>query len=807
MSSHQPPPQTTAPREDAPTRTHPPAAGSLGPPGAAPARDRSRSLPGPGSAGNLAASREHDANEMTSSSACLRPQNRRRSGAYSVPSGASSGRLRRSRQDSVSTAPGAVASSDPRRDSAPPGDARLPMNSQPDLQPVANASDVSARVTRRISAPAGLPSQLNAGRSAVRRVSMQVEDPEVIVIQASSDKSNKAYDFFCIFRSLRAAAGRCPQPRQDSSGAVAVTSSRDRAFSSTWVSTADNTASSAVRLAHETVKGLQRWSSFRHPPVTSDDTNVPPTSKEQPSDVNKILRVSSIVALFILAAVLVAILLLQRSPHTSGDEKTVCSAADCTYHVHVLGLNRSRTVTPCDDFGRFVCSGWDNRYRDISFTVQTDAIMDWITRLTQSSRRAKWTARVTGRPLNMMRVCIEGSSSEENAVRQFVSFVEGRTFSWPTVDWQETTLVQPWLPLQALLELAVLWGLPLWFRVDLPASHREDRISLVISPSPFPSAFGHLHSRFLRYADVYPYYVQEFIDIVFSHRPAAPAFETFIQNSVHMQGHVFGNMTAAAAAPYFAPRVVVVENLQSVVKNVSAEDWIMALRTVNTTPLKMDSLVLAANENILTAMDALFGAYTARDVWFHTVWWFAQAVGLAAVNSLFSDLKNHPLGKTLKSIVCAIHVDASYSALLAANYKSHLNVNEQHTIGQLFDNIRLVAVEKVRSSTMRTSPGRSALATLLGNTQSVIWPQHGFDSTEALESLYGSGYRKAESFFGEWLWSRQQIQRARLSRFAHRGEHCVRTAPKASRLVQRRAERDFNVARLCGAALLLRCWH
>ncbi|KAH7973072.1 hypothetical protein HPB52_021030 [Rhipicephalus sanguineus] len=569
--------------------------------------------------------------------------------------------------------------------------------------------------------------------------------------------------FVVVFGQLHATAPRCHEPRKDSGGVGVTTSARDRTLSGNWISTADNTASSAVRMAHESVKGLQRWSSFRHPPATCHDITVPPPSRDQQSEVNMILRMSSFIALFILAAVIVAILLLPQSHHTSGDEKSICSTSDCAYHVHVLGLNRSRTAKPCDDFGRFVCSGWVSKYRDISFTVQMDAVMDWITRLSQSSRRANWTAGVTGRPLNMMRVCVEGASSEDDALRELVSFVSGRSFSWPTSDWKETAVVQPRLPLRALLELAVRWGLPLWFRVDLVPSHREDRISVVISPSPFPTAFHYLHSRFLRYADVYPYYVQEFIDTVFSHRPAAPAFETFIRDSVYMQGHVFGNMTAAAAAPYFAPRVVAVERLQSLVKNVSAEDWIIALRFVGTTSLNNDSLVLAANKNTVTAMDTLFGVYTARDIWFHTAWWFVQAVGLVAVNSLSSELKVHPLGKALKSIICAIHVDASYSALLATNYKSHLTTTEQHIVKRLFDNIRAVAVEKVRSFTTLTSSSRSALATLLENTDSAIWPQHGFDSSAALEILYGSGYTQTGNFFAEWLWTRLQIQRASLT--------------------------------------------
>ncbi|KAL3249001.1 hypothetical protein MRX96_056226 [Rhipicephalus microplus] len=121
-----------------------------------------------------------------------------------------------------------------------------------------------------------------------------------------------------------------------------------------------------------------------------------------------------------------------------------------------------------------------------------DAVMDWITRLSQSSRRANWTARVTERPLNMMRLCLEGATSKADVVREYVSFVNGRSFDWPTSDWDGTAVVQPRLPLRALLDLAVKWGLPLWFRVNLVSSsgrpnrhcHQSIAVSRCVSLSP-----------------------------------------------------------------------------------------------------------------------------------------------------------------------------------------------------------------------------------------------------------------------------------------------------------------------------------
>ncbi|KAH7958150.1 hypothetical protein HPB51_027862 [Rhipicephalus microplus] len=524
MSSTPPLPQTASSKESAASRPHRPAACEFDTLGATPAQSKVQLLSGTEPTATLAVFRENDS---TSSSFTINQrQKRRKSGWCSLC--ASSDRKRRFRE-------GPSSARDARRHSALPRDVIWTIDTQPDWLPGAHVSDNAATETPGNSVAMGVEPQppmdsgflvnLNAAAATTTKPSIdESHQPSDAPAHKTasitkhtttpSSTSDTAVGYACLRtvtmghsssmseRSRPCKSSMTQRRSLDSWSARNMEDQApgDRGLCSTRISPADNdsTASSAVKTAHETAKGLQRWSSFRHPPATSDDLTVPPPSRDQHSELNKILRTSSFVALFTLATTILAILLLPQSHFNTGDKTLFCSSSDCAYHVHVLGLNRSRTAKPCDDFGRFVCSGWVNKYRDVSFTVQIDAVMDWITRLSQSSRRANWTAGVTERPLNMMRLCLEGATSKADAVREYVSFVNGRSFAWPTSDWNETAVVQPRLPLRALLDLAVKWGLPLWFRVNLVSSHREDRMGVVISPSPFPAAFHYLHSRFLR---------------------------------------------------------------------------------------------------------------------------------------------------------------------------------------------------------------------------------------------------------------------------------------------------------------------
>lgn len=112
-------------------------------------------------------------------------------------------------------------------------------------------------------------------------------------------------------------------------------------------------------------------------------------------------------------------------------------------------------------------------------------------------------------------------------------------------------------------------------------------------------------------------------------------------------------------------------------------------------------------------------------------------------------------------MMCTVHVDAAYGALIAAGQRTLLASAHQSKIRQVLAHIHKVAVEKVRSSAMHDVSARSAIAELISKTKCLIWSERGFDSLDALERIYGPSRSGTSTFFGEWLSSRQQWQRAK----------------------------------------------
>ncbi|KAH7940820.1 hypothetical protein HPB49_006201 [Dermacentor silvarum] len=512
--------------------------------------------------------------------------------------------------------------------------------------------------------------------------------------------------------------------------------------------------------------GIQRWAECRHPPAAIPEGNVQPPLKQRDGKVKCVTLASLLALVLAVATTLVAILLLRKKDDTTADGIEVCSTVDCVDHARILALSESQASTSCGNFGQYVCSGWTPRYRKLARTVLTEVTVDWMETLVRSSPRVHSPSSVLDRPLNMMRKCVEKTGSEDRAIDEFVKFVNGRTFSWPTEEWNDTEVVPSSRALSALVELAVLWGLPLWFRLDVfPNFLARPESVVAISPSVFPRIYVNLQQQIMQYDDVYPLYVQRFIDVIFSRRPAARAFENFIRGRANMQSHVFGNLSAAIEAQFITPRIFTVELLAETVKNLSAEDWTVALQHASKVMLTNDTLVFASNEHILAAMNSIFRSYSAREVWFHTVWWFVQAVGIVISNSISTELSIHPLGSAFLAIMCTVHVDEPYGALIAAGYRKLLAPAEQLKIRHIMEHIHDVAVEKVRSSSTHDLSTRSSLADLIGKTRGLIWPERGFDSLDALEQIYGPAENDTDTFFEEWLQSRQQRQRARNNAF------------------------------------------
>ncbi|XP_075556734.1 uncharacterized protein LOC142588800 [Dermacentor variabilis] len=531
-----------------------------------------------------------------------------------------------------------------------------------------------------------------------------------------------------------------------------------------------------ARGSHEIDAGPRRLS--EREPRLEDLLEVPPETGKQGAVqpwTNRILLSVAALVVVILTLMLIA---LYRVRKVNGEEHDLCSTLDCIEHVRALNIDTGRSPSPCEDFAGFICPGWTDTYRHVNGSVNEQAVLHWIATIEKLSLSDFDRQAVINRPLSMMGKCITMATDGDNAMRMMIAFVSERSFAWPTQNDTER-IVDYGRALKVILELSVVWALPLWFRVRLlPAAAsaplQRDR-AIILSPST-PSLLWHfIHQAISKYEDGYSIYTDFFMNTLFELRPLSESFAIFLKNrSAAVQAQVFRELTAAINAPNSHPRLVEIRTLPKLVRELNANDWVRALRSVYGVGANITAsdLVLATNDGLIKATRAIFSSYTAQDIFFHTIWWFVQSVGATVSNKLLVSIKNIPEGAYFGRLLCFDQVDTTYNALLASINKAMLSTSERFAITSRLDKIRSVAVEKLRAYSKLSAETRQALAEVVESMSTVIWPKDDFGRPGGFEQYYGEPYRLGEGgFYGEWEWSRWQMYNR--SAIAAGGEYYV----------------------------------
>ncbi|KAK8768292.1 hypothetical protein V5799_015243 [Amblyomma americanum] len=462
-------------------------------------------------------------------------------------------------------------------------------------------------------------------------------------------------------------------------------------------------------------------------------------------------------------AILLLVLLILAVSRRNGDGMKVCGTRGCVQHAVALGIDKSRGPLACEDFSTFICPSWKLGDVDVVTTVNAQAVLLWVISVEKMSMDAYEREAVVNRPLSMMRDCMHRPGDDSDSLMSLLELVDRSRFAWPTLDDGHRPPITDYSrPLQLLLELSVLWQLPLWFRIHvLPAKTPLQRgRAVVLSPSALSAIWHGLHQTLLLYEEAYSIYLSFFNNSIFKYRPPSESFASFLTTGVNVQTQVLGHLSSAFHDTYKQPRLVEIRSLPTWIRKVGAEEWAKALGSVFGTHqnITVSDLLLATNENMLKAADSIFNAFTAQDVFFHTIWWFVQSVGAATSNKLFLTLNEHPSGKYFQRIICFDHVSTTYNALLASIHKTLLSPPERLSIVGLLENVRAVALEKLRSYATLNATTRKVLAVVLENMSTVLWPDDDFGRPGGFQQFYGKPYRGKDGFFGEWRWSRLQIQ-------------------------------------------------
>ncbi|KAH7971932.1 hypothetical protein HPB52_003872 [Rhipicephalus sanguineus] len=393
------------------------------------------------------------------------------------------------------------------------------------------------------------------------------------------------------------------------------------------------------------------------------------------------------------------------------------------------------------------------------------AVLQWIATIHQLSLGDYNRQAVIDSPLRMMRQCMSSTTDEENAVRMLTAFVSKRSFAWPTPGEREE-IVDHRRALEVVLELSVVWAVPLWFHVHLLPAAASARLprdrAVMLSPST-PSLFGRFtHETVSKYEDGYSTYVKFFSDSLFAFRPPSESFATFLAvRSGVVERQIFRELSSAVLNPLPQPRLVEIGRMPKLVRNISAKDWVRALRFVygkRAPDITDNDLVLATNGGLIEAVDTIFASNTAQDIFFHTIWWFMQGLGTTISSVLRSSVKNIPEGAYFQRLICFYHVDTTYNVLLASINKAMHSTNARLAITSRLDNIRSVVVEKLRAYSKLRSETRRALSAVVEGMSTVIWPEDDFGRPGGFEEYFGKPQIGSDGdFYAEWEWSRLQM--------------------------------------------------
>ncbi|KAK8756911.1 hypothetical protein V5799_000387 [Amblyomma americanum] len=164
----------------------------------------------------------------------------------------------------------------------------------------------------------------------------------------------------------------------------------------------------------------------------------------------------------------------------------VCTTRACLDHAQALGLKRDKSLEACEDFGQFVCSGWLHDDTRPSVSAPLFRLAYWLLGRAQlhEDPRQPLTKRV--RLMMNAYLCVGGSTADINDSKSLVEFVSKELCPW-LLDPTDARLGHTdgySVSLRALVNLSVLWTMPLWFYVDITEPWHGTGYSRSVSMNP-----------------------------------------------------------------------------------------------------------------------------------------------------------------------------------------------------------------------------------------------------------------------------------------------------------------------------------
>ncbi|KAH7971102.1 hypothetical protein HPB49_018708 [Dermacentor silvarum] len=541
-------------------------------------------------------------------------------------------------------------------------------------------------------------------------------------------------------------------------------------------------ASSPKQRAEEEAEALKQLTELAQ--ATSSPTALPPSpNRGRRRCRDKCAGVAVVLLGVAVLAVSLALLLSSRTATHSADA-SVCVTTGCVDHAEILGLHRKGSgVGPCEDFGKFVCSHWTEKRIKVVPSVTIYRTAKWLFYLARSRWYEDTGNRVAARVTRFIDACMHRESKTgthtDGSIKQLFDFMTEELFPWLLPDANNNGDGDRLrddgdyaFTLATIVNMSVVWYVPLWFTVDLviplpedgaPPAHRSVSIS-----STSNAYFAQRKHEEVEDYKLYDMYVTILLDHVFPGEKFAPAFRTFLINrSAEVQRNVFRNLSARYVASHVEPRFVEMRHLPALVPKLDARDWVDALQSAFGTnpPFTEEDTLFTTDAGLLHAVNVLFASYTARELTFHTAWWFAQIMAAVSSDRIHAFIRGNKVGDDVYAVFCGSHTANAYSVLLSGvdHGTGTASANPRSPVRQLLSNVHETAVGKVRTWTSALgSQAIDAVSSRLGSATTVVWPEGKENKSGSAwwgEALYGPDYDNAtRGFFGHWREIRRRLQ-------------------------------------------------
>ncbi|KAL3186494.1 hypothetical protein MRX96_027532 [Rhipicephalus microplus] len=212
----------------------------------------------------------------------------------------------------------------------------------------------------------------------------------------------------------------------------------------------------------------------------------------------------------------------------------------CVDHAEILGLHRNvATVGPCEDFGEFVCSHWREKNVKVVPSVMIFRMGKWLLSLARTRWYEETGHPVAKRVTRLADACMRLETEphiDDVGVAQLFHFITQELFPWilPEANAGNALLDDYAFALATIVNMSVVWNMPLWFTVDLVRLGTEgDALPANWSVSVSSASVVYMSMRLQRTIEeynLYNTYVILLLANVFQGEQLAASFHSFLES-------------------------------------------------------------------------------------------------------------------------------------------------------------------------------------------------------------------------------------------------------------------------------------